>query len=126
MSLYLKCSSFSLLVSLKMINLIDKLLFSNISFVLGGYVMFSKLYSFKCFSIFVSLNRLSPLVLDAAIAYLNDLLPSFLLFSGMTVHFKDINHFGVLVLIVVLIVLIVVLIVGAVVVVFVLFSSNFF
>ena len=36
-----------------------------------------KLNSFKCFSMFVSLNFLSPVVLDAAIAYLNDWLLNF-------------------------------------------------
>ena len=82
-----------------MINLIDVLLFSNVlySFVLGGYVMSLKLNMFKCFSMFASLNFLSPVVSDAAIAYLNDWQLSFLLFSGLTVHFKGINQLGVLV-----------------------------
>ena len=58
--------------------------------------MLSKLNLFKCFSMFVNLNFLAPVVSDAAIAHLNDWL-SFLLFSGLTVHFKGINQLGVLV-----------------------------
>ena len=77
--------------------------------------MFLKLNSFKYFSMFVSLNFLSPVVLDAAIAYLNDWLLSFLLFSGLTVQFKGIHQLGVLVFVI-----------DAVVFVFGLFSSNFF
>ena len=56
-----------------------------------------RLNLFKCFSMLVNLNFLSPVVSDAAIAYLNDWLLSFLLFSGLTVHFKGINQLGVLV-----------------------------
>ena len=68
--------------------------------------MFSKLNLFKCFLIFVSLNFLFPVVLDAAIAYLNDWLQSFLLFSGLIVHFNGINQLDALVFIVEAVVLV--------------------
>ena len=52
--------------------------------------------SFINFSIFVNLDLLLPLVSEAAMAYLNDLLPSFLLFSGLIVHVLTFIHSGVL------------------------------
>ena len=45
---------------------------------------------------FVNLDLFFPLVLEAAMAYLNNLLPSFLLFSGLIVHVLTFIHSGVL------------------------------
>ena len=45
---------------------------------------------------FVNLDLFFPLVLEAAMAYLNYSLPSFLLFSGLIVHILTFIHSGVL------------------------------
>ena len=45
---------------------------------------------------FVNLDLFFPLVLETAVAYLNDILPSFLLFSGLIVHILTFIHSGVL------------------------------
>ena len=55
-----------------------------------------KTESFINVSIFFNLRLFFSLVLEGAVAYLNDLLPSFLLFSGLIVHVLTFIHSGVL------------------------------
>ena len=55
-----------------------------------------KTKSFINFSMFVNLDLFFQLVLETAMAYLNDLLPSFLLFSGLLAHVLTFIHSGIL------------------------------
>ena len=55
-----------------------------------------KTESFINVPIFFNLRLFFSLVLEGAVAYLNDLLPSFLLFSGLIVHVITFIRSGVL------------------------------